>query len=189
MAYLEVHQSLRDHRKVLELAGVLDIPETYVVGRLLYLWLWALDNSRGDSLPSSAKMIERMAGWSGPCGVFVGGMVQVGLLDEADDGSLWIHDWMQYAGKIIRRLEANAERGRLTDVIRQWVVERDGYRCGICGETVDREDVHIDHVVPVSRGGKSTLENLRVTHSTCNLAKGARMPMPRTRAESESEGD
>lgn len=34
---------------------------------------------------------------------------------------------------------------------------------------------HIDHKIPVARGGKHVRENLQVTHAKCNQAKGARL--------------
>jgi len=39
------------------------------------------------------------------------------------------------------------------------------------------EDLHFDHVVPLSKGGPHTTENIRPSHSTCNLKKGATHPM------------
>ncbi|MGI4939613.1 MAG: HNH endonuclease [Janthinobacterium lividum] len=35
------------------------------------------------------------------------------------------------------------------------------------------EDVHVDHVEPLARGGRDVFENLQLLHSDCNLAKGA----------------
>lgn len=37
------------------------------------------------------------------------------------------------------------------------------------------EPFHIDHKIPVARGGKHVRENLQVTHGKCNQAKGARL--------------
>ena len=54
------------------------------------------------------------------------------------------------------------------------VIERDGLMCQICGVDVDADDVHIDHIHPVSLGGRNQLDNLQVAHSFCNLSKGAR---------------
>lgn len=58
--------------------------------------------------------------------------------------------------------------------LRMAVIARDGLICGICRGRVHEWDVHIDHIVPVSRGGMSIMSNLRVTHSKCNLRKAVR---------------
>jgi hypothetical protein len=57
---------------------------------------------------------------------------------------------------------------------RQLVIERDGYTCGLCGLDVAPDDVHIDHVLPRSRGGSDHPDNLQVAHSLCNVRKGNR---------------
>jgi 5-methylcytosine-specific restriction endonuclease McrA len=43
-------------------------------------------------------------------------------------------------------------------------------KCGVAGW---EHGLHIDHLVPVSRGGSDTLENVRPTHGLCNLQKWA----------------
>jgi 5-methylcytosine-specific restriction endonuclease McrA len=52
------------------------------------------------------------------------------------------------------------------------VIERDGPRCVYCGEDLDNQEIHLDHVIAESRGGATTYENLQVTCGKCNLAKG-----------------
>lgn len=66
------------------------------------------------------------------------------------------------------------------------LVERDGFKCKICGKflTSCREArrfvklgqglYHIDHIVPVVQGGRATLENLRLTCPECNLKRKKR---------------
>lgn len=89
-----------------------------------------------------------------------------GLLDPVDGG--WeVHD-LPTACLVMQ--ERNRERAKV-DALRDAVLARDGYICGICGGTVDPSDVHIDHIYPIHRGGKSVLLNLRVTHSRCNLTR------------------
>jgi 5-methylcytosine-specific restriction endonuclease McrA len=53
------------------------------------------------------------------------------------------------------------------------VYARDKGRCRSCGS---RENICFDHVVPFSRGGENTVENLQLLCSPCNLRKGATMP-------------
>lgn len=43
-----------------------------------------------------------------------------------------------------------------------------GYRCCVCGRTSELE---IDHVIPISKGGKCHIDNLQVLCSTCNRIK------------------
>ena len=51
------------------------------------------------------------------------------------------------------------------------VVRRDGQICQRCHEPVRDDDVEFDHVIPFSRGGRSTAENLRLVHRDCNRRK------------------
>lgn len=58
------------------------------------------------------------------------------------------------------------------------IVQRDGSDCHICNEPIDlniasnsRMGATVDHVLPVSKGGDSSLENLRLAHWICNIRK------------------
>ena len=51
------------------------------------------------------------------------------------------------------------------------------YKCGICGERLGVDDeIHMDHIVPVSQGGKSVASNMQAAHPACNMKKGGAMP-------------
>jgi 5-methylcytosine-specific restriction endonuclease McrA len=54
------------------------------------------------------------------------------------------------------------------------VLTRDGFKCVYCGKTGKR--LTIDHVVPVSKGGKSTFENCVAACPDCNHKKGNKLP-------------
>ena len=71
------------------------------------------------------------------------------------------------------RLLGPSERVPTPPWLRQMVIDRDGLVCGICGGDVEADDVHIDHVLPASKGGPTVASNLQVSHSRCNLDKGA----------------
>lgn len=67
--------------------------------------------------------------------------------------------------------------------LKQSVIERDGFKCKICGKYISTiQDsrrlikmgaglYHIDHIVPVSQGGRATEENLQLTCPHCNLGR------------------
>lgn len=54
---------------------------------------------------------------------------------------------------------------------------RDGRRCAICGRKIkDLEDLTVDHIVPLAKGGKNVIENYQLAHKACNEEKGSMMP-------------
>lgn len=59
-------------------------------------------------------------------------------------------------------------------ISRRVLFARDGWRCAYCGQTAGR--LTLDHVVPRSRGGDSTWENVVTACAPCNLRKGDRLP-------------
>lgn len=54
---------------------------------------------------------------------------------------------------------------------------RDGFQCQYCGHRPSQRDLNLDHVVPRSRGGVDSWENLVVSCRPCNLKKGRRTPV------------
>ena len=61
----------------------------------------------------------------------------------------------------------------INNKLRSLVMIRDNSTCQMCGKNVkdDHIRVHIDHIVPLSWGGKTELDNLQVLCSNCNEGK------------------
>jgi 5-methylcytosine-specific restriction endonuclease McrA len=53
---------------------------------------------------------------------------------------------------------------------------RDGHQCQYCAKRPPLRDLNIDHILPRSRGGMDTWENLVTACRVCNLRKGWRTP-------------
>ena len=53
---------------------------------------------------------------------------------------------------------------------------RDRFSCQFCGEALPTHDLTFDHLIPRSRGGRTTWENVVTACSPCNLLKGDRLP-------------
>lgn len=102
-----VYQSVWTHRKTFELAALLGVNETYAAAHLIRLWTWAIDNAPdGDLSGLSERAIAYGAGWQHEVSLFVGALLKAGFLDPDHT----IHDWADYAGKILERRLADAER-------------------------------------------------------------------------------
>ena len=77
-----------------------------------------------------------------------------------------------YEWHIRRGIDPAAKRPSIPASTRALVIARDGLVCHLCGGTVERTDVHLDHVHPFSLGGGDEPSNLRVAHSVCNIRRG-----------------
>ena len=57
---------------------------------------------------------------------------------------------------------------------RKNIYKRDENTCQYCGKKFKPQDLNLDHVVPLSRGGKDSWENVVCSCVSCNLRKGSR---------------
>lgn len=70
-----------------------------------------------------------------------------------------------------RRRQANGESVSYAAILAEW-----GMVCHICtGEIESVEDLHMDHVIPLAKGGLHVADNIRPSHALCNLRKGAKI--------------
>ncbi len=53
-------------------------------------------------------------------------------------------------------------------IVRKRILDRDGHECRKCGSI---QNLHIDHIIPLSRGGREDECNMQVLCRTCNLRK------------------
>lgn len=59
--------------------------------------------------------------------------------------------------------------------LRYRVLVRDDFRCVLCGASPKNSNevqLHIDHIIPVSKGGANSIDNLRTLCFECNIGKG-----------------
>ena len=78
-----------------------------------------------------------------------------------------------------RRTIRPEDRSSIPLGLRYKVLSRDRFRCVICGRSPATDlavTLHVDHVMPVAAGGKTTEKNLRATCADCNLGKGSQLP-------------
>lgn len=120
MAWIESHQELGAHPKTKRLARMLNVSLVTTVGHLQFLWWWALNYAQDGSLENYDNCdIADAAGWEGDPDLFVDALLHCGgsnpgFLDYDDNGMLRVHDWHDYAGRLIDKRKANTERKRMS---------------------------------------------------------------------------
>lgn len=90
----------------------------------------------------------------------------------------WYDDWVVHSANWETRVPAVMmltefeKRKTAVKFAKSHVFLRDSYTCQYCGVEVDRKTATLDHVVPVSLGGKTIFENSTTACSPCNANKG-----------------
>ena len=99
---------------------------------------------------------------------------------ELDVSMAWLEDRLSDLEDIgyeatLKDYHAKNQRRLMTPALRQQIMERDNYTCQICGKYMpDKVGLHIDHIVPIAKGGKTVPSNLQVLCSRCNGGKGSK---------------
>lgn len=108
-----------------------------------------------------------------------GGMVRLSKDDIYDKNDFFTafdnvkNDRVEY--EVYKRLEA-VERALITDELRFEVMKRDNYKCCFCGASQeDGVRLHVDHIIPIAKGGKSVMSNLQTLCESCNMGKSDKL--------------
>jgi len=92
------------------------------------------------------------------------------------------HEWIRCvrfelaAPRIIRLLFYDRLPRRQVKFTRRNIYARDRNRCQYCGKKFQTSELSLDHVVPRSRGGGTTWNNVVCCCVRCNVRKGGRLP-------------
>ena len=99
-------------------------------------------------------------------------------LNERDEFDDWISavNFEVQVPRVIRLLEYDRVPRNVVKFSRRNVFLRDENRCQYCGSKFSAHNLSLDHVMPRSRGGQSTWENIVCACLKCNVRKGGRTP-------------
>jgi hypothetical protein len=130
--------------------------------------------THAPSRVGSKAYVRRWGGWRAALGAFINYVNQPPPDSELEP--LSEAESLQCPAQV---LSANVriEPRSIGLALRYKVLCRDRFRCQICGRSPAKEigvELHVDHIIPWSRGGATTEENLRVLCLDCNLGKGAK---------------
>ena len=113
MAWIEAHDTLPDHPKVLRAAKALRLDSDALVGKLLRLWTWALSN-REDGVLSDldAGVLHRIMNYGGKADKLLTALTEVRLLDALPDGRYAIHDWDEHVAMLMEQRDRKRTQAR-----------------------------------------------------------------------------
>jgi hypothetical protein len=114
VAWIESHQSLLNHPKLLALCQALGAEKALMVGHLHILWWWCMDYAMdGDLSRYSNQQIADACGWRRDHDLFVNSLATAGFVDQEGDKKR-IHDWFEFCGEIVRKRLDRKETRRKT---------------------------------------------------------------------------
>jgi 5-methylcytosine-specific restriction endonuclease McrA len=103
----------------------------------------------------------------------------ISLFEVLQAANLSDREVFSFMERFVQRRETRYQsvRAKVTDTIRREIRKRDGNRCTYCrrlGTSTQGPDGrrwHVDHRIPVSRGGTSERSNLALACASCNITK------------------
>jgi 5-methylcytosine-specific restriction endonuclease McrA len=78
--------------------------------------------------------------------------------------------------RIVRLIRFDRQYHASLRLNRRNLFARDGHSCQYCGQSLPPSQLSLDHVVPRSKGGGTTWENVVASCVKCNTKKGGRTP-------------
>jgi len=178
VAWIELHQAVTTHRKTYDLADALGVSRVQAVGHLALLWCWALDNAPDGRLGEVRPgVLARACDFQGNPGDFVEALLASGFLERHDDG-LHLHDWMDYAGRLVDKRRANTDRMRRA---RTPHVQRTDPACAEhVPDMCDARAAHVQRTCSAHAAHVPDMCDARAAHvqSTCDACAGATVPNP-----------
>lgn len=116
---------------------------------------------------------HRVVSWQRAVGMLFGGKVEVVEEYAEEIRSVSITIRMPAVVRLLRTVRRRTTTPRLT---RAHVLARDGFCCQYCGRRMTVSQSTFDHVLPRSRGGTTSWENIVAACRGCNGRKGGRTP-------------
>jgi hypothetical protein len=130
------------------------------------------------SMITSGAYESRFGSWRKALEAFVAKMNQDSSEFDQEEVSTVVEESKEIIREEIKKHSVLAEdRNEIKLGLRYKVLSRDKFKCVKCGSSPAINQtcrLHIDHIIPFSKEGKTTLENLQTLCEKCNLGKGNR---------------
>lgn len=100
--------------------------------------------------------------------------LECGYKYNANGSDIWLRKCPNCQGKSSKKYDNHRTTRDIPNGLRYKVLKRDNFKCCACGASPAKDpavELHIDHIIPWSKGGETTADNLQVLCSKCNLGK------------------
>ena len=153
------------HSKVTDLELFRDIENIWIaLGRQPKTY----DIKNGLSKYGMTTYIRHFGSWRNALKSFV-------VYINADDDNNYVSEELANTPNIVNDFKYIHKTKREINLrIRFLVLKRDNFKCCACGASPAKDpsvELQVDHIIPWSKGGETTIENLQTLCSKCNLGK------------------
>jgi len=169
--------------KILELAGLdasrskLNIPEEELFKNIEEVWIALGRQPKYDEIKkqlskySAGTYDKHFGSWRKALQEFVAYINSDGTSDDQTELT---------ETELIENASTNTDikhktKREISDRLRFRILMRDGFTCRKCGKSPMKElgvELHVDHIIPWSKGGETVPDNLETKCLQCNLGKG-----------------
>lgn len=169
-------RAVPDHPKFADLKARLQAGRAVTLGYLEATWHFCgRFTPQGNIGKYTDSQIEAWLEWDGEPGALIRAMVDSGWLQNDPVHRLFAPNWQRFwcESKRSRRwFRLKAAGGEISKRQRIRIYERDDMTCQSCRSG---DDITLDHVIPISKGGTNDDSNLQVLCRSCNAAKKDRI--------------
>jgi hypothetical protein len=119
---------------------------------------------------SEGPYIKRFGGWTKSLTKFIE-FINKEQYEDITDST----DCLNVASNRNQSTIKHKTKRNISDRLRFSILIRDGFACRSCGASPTKElgvELHVDHIVPWSKGGETVPQNLETKCKKCNLGKG-----------------
>jgi len=110
MTWIKIDIDLINHPKTKKLARNLDISIPAAIGHLISIWTWSMKYAEDGNLGKyDQDQMASAAIWVADSTEFVSAMIDANFLEN----DFRLHDWQDFAGALLEKRAANAERERM----------------------------------------------------------------------------
>jgi hypothetical protein len=168
--------------KVMEISGLeptrskLNIPEEELFRNIEDVWIALGRQPKYDEVRkplskfSAGTYDKRFGSWGNALKQFVEYINE----DKEEENFTQSTDLKENKTEIRKEIKHKTKR-EISDRMRFKILMRDGFTCKSCGKSPIKEmevELHVDHIIPWSKGGETVPENLVTKCKQCNLRKG-----------------